>query len=397
MAAGLSFQKESSGSGDISTTLIAEELYQRDPLLVLLKHILRLNNLLITIGVILLTGAVVFGLAALGGTRFELQGPNLGNTLRATLQTFVIFPLLSWLFLLIPDAIASLFNTLHSNSVIGAPRQDQPGSEPYPDFLIRLVSWESSGWWVLGAWAFVVLYWLYRLLIVDPTLGNHSSLWLQIAILLIYSPMMYAVLLSFIRLLIALVFANRLFRTFTIQVNPLDTDGYAGLGILGRILILSVALLVTVAVASLVMNGAFLFGAPNIFSILEAIVLTLFYLAMIPILLFGWLFLPHQVMQEARDSVLESLATEFQQAIVQTTPAPNDDAATIKAGTDRLSELQRRYQFLQDTYPTWPLEVRQIRRLVATVSLPALFTLLWPFISRFLPAIGSALNSLLHK
>jgi hypothetical protein len=209
--------------------------------------------------------------------------------------------------------------------------------------------------------------------------------------------MMYAVLLSFIRLLIALVFANRLFRIFTIQVNPLDTDGSAGLGILGRMLNVSVALLVTVAVAALVMNGAFLFGAPNAFSILEAVVLTLLYVILVPILLFGWLFLPHQVMQQARDSVLESLASEFQQAIVQTTPAPNDDAATIKAGTDRLSELRRRYELLQKTYPTWPLEIRQIRRLVATVSLPAVFTLIWPFISKLLPVVGSSLNGLFHK
>ena len=105
----------------------------------------------------------------------------------------------------------------------------------------------------------------------------------------------------------------------------------------------------------------------------QAVLFGIMYFVLTAGLVIGWLSLPHQVMQEARDETLKPLADEFEYAIADIMPSSKQDANAIKAGTDRLAELKRRYELLQDTYPTWPLAIEQVRRLVATVSLPAAF------------------------
>ena len=122
----------------------------------------------------------------------------------------------------------------------------------------------------------------------------------------------------------------------------------------------------------------------------QAVLLGILYFALAAGLFIGWLTLPHQVMQEACDDTLKPLAYEFQQAIAETMASSKQDANAIKAGTDRLAELKRRYELLQDTYPTWPLAIVQVRRLVATVSIPALIPLALPFIKDLIVFISNA-------
>lgn len=378
------------------TTVSARQFYQNDLLLVVFKDKLHLNNLVIVGGIAGLAVIVLFVLFALAGIKVDPTG----YYVRAVIQAFIVMPALGWIYVTLPGNIANLFNTLETNKVIGDLHPNSSGITSYGDFLKKLIAATDNFWWVAGAMTFAVLYWLYRLLLLDPLTRSAYPFWLQLADMVIYAPMLYSVLLTIIRLLVALLYTNRLFNLFDIQVNPLHPDGSAGLGFLENMLKISVYLTVFTGVGALVLNPAFLYFNTNIFSLVEAVVLAIVYAAMSLTFFIGWLLVPHQAMVNARDEVLKSLANEFQAAIVQTTPAANADANAIKAGTDRLSELNRRYQLLQNTYPTWPLEIVQMRRLIGTVSLPALIALLWPFISKLLPAITSGLNNLLaliHK
>src|SRR5260370_42242216 len=124
----------------------------------------------------------------------------------------------------------------------------------------------------------------------------------------------------------------------------------------------------------------------------QAVLLGILYFVLTAGLFIGWLTLPHQVMQEACNETLQPLADEFQHAIAETMASSKQDANAIKAGTDRLSELKRRYELLQDTYPTWPLAIVQMRRLVATVSIPALIPLALPFMKDFIVFISNTLG-----
>src|SRR5258708_34502616 len=97
-------------------------------------------------------------------------------------------------------------------------------------------------------------------------------------------------------------------------------------------------MMVIMAIAGIVMNSSFLLDNNHIYSRTAALLLALLYLMLAPSLLLGWILLPHHVMQEARDAVLQPLANEFQSALVDTSPKGKEDAAALKAETDRLDE-----------------------------------------------------------
>ncbi len=384
MDASLTAQTGNVKSEPASTTLQTRQFYRHDYLLAFLRDVLRLSDYMIVILAVIVSGIVLFGLAPLAGKdglQYGFQNSMLlGNTVRAALQVFLIYPLLAWVSVSLPGELASLFNTLHDNDVIGVPRSARSGVT-YEAFLQRFVAWADSIWWFVGAVAIVVVYWVYRLAIIEHLLKDHSGLWVRIAILVISSFMLYAAFYSVVRILVTLVFMNWLFSVFTIKVNPLHPDGSAGLGALGYMLVISVVLLVTMGVAALVMNSSYLFANPSIFSIGEALFFGAIYLALVPSLLIGWLALPHRAMVAARNAALLPLSREFQAALVQTDPAGKADASSIKADNDRLDELKRRYKLVEDTYPTYPLAIENVRRLAATMTLPALLPILLPFIS----------------
>lgn len=391
--AGLNTQVDSTRS-----QITARDLYSHDPLLVLFRDQLRLNTVMGTIvvvsSVLIATAGVLFGLATFAGTTFDL-GPAFGNTIRALLQT-LIFPAFAGIYLLLPNAIATLFNSLENNGVIGEYRR-QSTPMTYASFVQKLVAWLNNSWWSVLAVVIIALLWLYRLLVIEPQVIDtsahaHQQYWLRITILILYSPMLYCLFLSIIRIIIALVFSNWLFHAFTIKINPLHPDGYAGLGALGTLLIISSVMMAAMAIAAMVMNSSFLLSNDNLYSRAEAIILALLYLMLAPSLLLGWILLPHHVMQEARDAVLQPLANEFQAALVDTVPKGKEDAATLKEETDRLNELKRRYELIQQTYPTWPLAIENVRRLTATITLPALLPILLPAFTTLFTNLGHLLN-----
>jgi hypothetical protein len=54
----------------------------------------------------------------------------------------------------------------------------------------------------------------------------------------------------------------------------------------------------------------------------------------------------------------------------QTGDASVTSVDQLRAGTDLLSEVQRRHVLLYDAFPTWPIRMRPLRGVLATVLLP---------------------------
>ena len=61
--------------------------------------------------------------------------------------------------------------------------------------------------------------------------------------------------------------------------------------------------------------------------------------------------------------------------LIETRPAADEETVQIVAGTERLSALKQRYELVHDTFPIWPLQVVEMRRLAVTLLLPALISL----------------------
>jgi hypothetical protein len=116
------------------------------------------------------------------------------------------------------------------------------------------------------------------------------------------------------------------------------------------------------------------------------------YIALTPTLLIGWLVLPHQVMVKARDTVLQPIADEFQQALTESMSSVKPDTRTVAAGTRRLTALKERYDLVYNTFPVWPLGISAVNRLVVTVILPVLLPLILPSIAALIALIDHVLR-----
>src|SRR5215472_5429387 len=281
-------------------TLPVEKLYQHDPLLVLLKDRLHLNEIWSILGIAFFTGIVPIGLPILTTPNFDPLGVSLLVTLRDVVQTLILFPLLYGIYLLLPGYIANMFNTLQENGIVGEYRKDRTGAEAYDAFLQKLVSWEDNLWWTVASLVFVAICWLYELGVAEPLLKNATlpPLWLRILTLVVYTPIMYAVFLNVARLLVILVFTNWLFHLYTIHLNPLDPDGSAGLGKLGTMLSISMLLMATMGVTVLVViHPEFLSGSlPANYSMplhVQAVFLGIKYFVVTAALIIGCRTTPH--------------------------------------------------------------------------------------------------------
>jgi hypothetical protein len=361
-------------------TLLAREVYRNDPCMVFFRDRLSLNNSF-GLGILVLVSICCFyGLYTLPGTGHEIANQPLFALLEVVTAT-LFYVAYFWL----SDSIAILFNTLWTDEILNQSVKNQDTSTAYAKFIKDLLLWLNSPWWPVGSLIFIIAYLITRYLVNGPPFLTYVPLWLQLVTALLDGIIAYFALITVSRLLISLVFANRLFRSFTIHVKPLHPDGVGGLGAMRSIVWVSA--LIILAMTLTFFETILISTNRNPFSsTLDIVTLIVAYAILAPSLILGWLIMPHLLMLKERDAVLKPLVDEFQ-AILES-PQPITDTATagILADNDRLSAIKRRYSLIVDTFPTWPLEVTQIRRLVATLSLPALISLI-PSIMGFINLI----------
>lgn len=363
--------------------LAARQLYQHDPLLVLLRDRWHLSTFWICVGAVLLPGSVYF-FWWLGWIRTAAVW-SVSDTLSVLLQTFLLFPVIFLIYGLIPGSIAGLFNTLKTNGVIGEPRKNQPSSKTYEAFVQQMVSWIDNVGWVLAIVVLVVCYALYRLLLLEPGSSSPVPYWMRVCAVISYWPLMYVTGISVLRIVLALIFTNWLFSRFTLQVKPLHPDGAGGLGAMGNLLWMSVGIMLweVLLLAASVLSHNLIW-----LSLSEMILLGAIYIALTPALLIGWLLFPHSMMVKARDEMLRPLTDAYQQALTQSLSSNAYDTRSLVGETRRLTALKQRYDLVHDTFPVWPLETGTLGRIAVTVILPLLLPILTSLITLALHPLG---------
>ncbi len=376
-------QQQEAKNVKVELPLTARRLYQHDPLLVLLRDRWHLQTLWICVGVVILPGSVfLFWWSAWARM---VAAWNIGNTLSVLLQTLVLFPAIFLIYVLVPDAIAKLFNTLKINGVIGKPRASSMGTESYETFVQNMVKWTDSSGWTVAILVLVVCYALYRLLLLEPRSLSPVPYQMRVCAIVIYLPLMYVTGISVIRIVLALLFTNWLFSRFTLQIKPLHPDGAGGLAAMGPLIWASVGIMlweVLLLVASVLARNLIWL------SLSEMILLGAIYVALTPALLIGWLFFPHYIMLKTRNEMLQPLTEQYQQALMQSLSFNENDTRSLVSGTRRLSALKQQYDLLQNTFPVWPLETSALSRLGVTVFLPLLIPLLTSLLTLALHLLG---------
>lgn len=350
-----------------------QKIYAHDSLHVFLKDTARVNDYVIITAVGVFTAVVFFGVGALLHAQYYGQWQYI---ISSAVQAVVVFPLVMLLYLQMPQSMSNLFNSIYSNDVIEKPRDTPPNAWPrsYEEFVQTYTAYASRRLWTLLALLFVAIYLLYRIAVIllNPVLQTPNLLTFQLLNTLNNILIVYCATLAVSWLIAGLRYSNKLFKRFSFHLTPLHPDGCAGLGQMENALWMSALLIAALGIGAIVMNNAFLTGTFTPFSLGEAIVIGLLYLALIPTLLLGWTLVPHQVMLDGRNEVLQPLADKFKSNISAGTPTDGELSTAIKEDTDKLAELKRRYDLLDDTFPLWPTQ--HFLRHIATLGIPAFIT-----------------------
>jgi hypothetical protein len=363
------------GEGSVSQWVI-EPLRVYDPLLVLLKSKLRLDDWWIIIG----WGILILGLLLTIAAILPIERWN-GRDFFSPLQ-FLLFVaaylMMIGTYLSLPSTIADLFNHLWENGVIGDGQADTPGPLSYQAFVEQQVPWIHSRWWAVLALLAATLNPLF-LVFAHPEIVKNLPLWLDVIAVCIVVAGNYGIVLVFVWLLIIAIITHRLFRTFTVRVKPLHPDGSGGLGLFNRLLWTATPLVVIAGCAAPAFWGSASSQSDRLLILGDVV----FYLLAAALPLRAWLALPHQAMVQARHKLLQPLTNEYEQTLGEMLSGTSGDVAAIKEGTERLAALRTSFEEVRDSIPTWPIEIMQLRGLVTLLILPVLLTLLPLLLSLF--------------
>jgi hypothetical protein len=368
MEAEISLHQQNTDSEVASTNLTPQQLYQHDPILILLKNKVHLNTFWFFTASILLSVGCFFVLSPLSGLP-----PTPRTNIVRVLDVFTSV-LFYAVYFYLPDTIAKLFNTLIDNRIIDVdtPLPSETSLPSYETFLRKFKSQINSYIWLILALPFVIAYLFYSFQL-SATPPPHSStpppLWIRIEGDVINLSIAYTCILSILRITIALIFLYRLLKSFPVHVNPLHPDGAGGLGILRQILWISAGIMLGVALA-------FYEDSIQASRAVDIALLIAAYAVLIPSLLIGWLILPHQIMLKARNAVLQPLTDEYNKIIKEKETIASDVTKEIVARTERLAALTQRYELCHKTFPIWPLEIAQMRQVLLAFILPALIGLI---------------------
>ena len=354
---------------DAVSQRIIKPLQLYDPLLILLKVKLRLSDWWIITG----WGILVLGLLLMITAILPTDRWN-GRDFFSPIQLLALsaaYLIVVRTYLSLPSALANLFNGLWENGVISDGQADTSGSLSYQEFVEKQVRWVHSRWWVAIALLIAALNPFY-LIFVHPEIPGNLPLWMDFMSTFIVLVGNYGTVLAFAWLLMIAIITHRLFCAFTIGVKPLHPDGSGGLGFFNRFLWISTPLVV-IAGCSI---SAFWGSASSQFDRILLLGDIVFYLLAASLPLGVWLVLPHQAMVQARNKLLQPLTNEYERALGEGLSGAMGDTVAINEGTERLTALQKRYEQIRDSFPTWPIEIVQLRGLVTLLVLPALLTLL---------------------
>jgi hypothetical protein len=361
--------------GSVSRRII-EPSQVYDPLLVLLKIKLRLDDWwIIIVWGILILGLLLTIAAILPLERWD--GRDFFSPLEILLFAAAYLVMIGT-YLSLPSTIADLFNRLWENGVIGDGQADTPESFSYQEFVEQQVPWIHSRWWAALALLAATLNPLF-IVFAHPEMVRSIPLWLDVVTVFIVVAGNYGIVLVFVWLLTIAIITHRLFRTFTVRVKPLHPDGSGGLGLFNRFLWTATPLVVIAGCAAPVFWGSASSQSDRVLILGDV----MFYLLAAALPLRTWLALPRQAMVQARNKLLQPLTYEYEQTLGEMLSGARGDVAAIKEGTERLAALRASYEEVRDSIPTWPIEIVQLRGLVTLLVLPALLTLLPLLISLF--------------
>lgn len=354
-----------------------------DPLTWLVRGKLRVNILFAAIGVVLLLALPVVAIAF--ANDLWAGSPEMNGILSDPSFWFlnlIAYPATVFFFLWMPDGVWGVLVGLHDNGAIG---ERTAGLQGFVEAFRKAYTW-----WLWAAISFAAVLAVTVFFLV-PYLRGINLWWTSGEAIFWYSNLVYAFYYTLIglivlRILMAIVWFNRLFRRFDVRVKVLHPDKAGGLSPLGvfsvKIGYLTGVYGMTLVVISLSTNYLTTGRVyPNLD--LPFVVAVLLYLVLAPVAFFAPIGSAHAAMARARHDFALKLSEHFDAEFAALEASLDLEGKVIRKNLDRIQRLQELHA-LTSGFPVWPFNVESMVRFITSILSPVLVIVITVLIERAL-------------
>ena len=318
-------------------------------------------------------------LAALTGNLWEKDGiAGFFNDYNFMNSLFVAIPLTIEFYFLLGDFIEDCVEGLVKNKVFGSPLQQH--YDTVNEFLRSMSKDLSSSRWMLLALALSVLF----VLIAAPShrgilswRARNTVAFVSMEILWVVSTWFAIVML--LRAVVAIVWINKLFRSFQLHVRPMHPDRSGGLASLGTFSVRLGYIISAIGfiLAANQLTTQYLYA--DTFAVQNKIILAVgwgLYFLIAPVAFFAPIGAAHEAMLQAKRKEILVFAQEFEKEYQQLRrKIAHLSYQETKEAVNKMEEINRLYNIANE-FPVWPFQIDKIKRFVASVISPFLLPIL---------------------
>ena len=353
-----------------------------DPLTALLIGRLRIKPWLATLGFSLVLNIPIIVVAFINDGLWLGTGGRIGLLHDYGWWVFQLssVPASVLFFLWMPQGIYGVLEGLGSSRVIMIPDTQRGADDSFSDFVQRFDRSYSHWIWtvvcIVSAIAFVAIIVPVHRTYNNWVSSNEFAFWY---IEFFWFLLCFIVCLLIIRCGIAIVWFNRLFREFQIDVRVLHPDGAGGLSSLGSFSVKvgyligvdGFAVVVATLTQSYLVTGQFsdLTLNPPLIIILAA------YLLLSPVAFFAPIGSAHSAMKMAKHRFTLQVADQFEADFAKMQSLLRSDSEELEKSIKKVKQL-REIHAMSSKFPVWPFNVESIVRFFPSILSPIVLALI---------------------
>ncbi len=285
-------------------------------------------------------------------------------------------------FFWLPEGILNVLKGLRDNKVLVLPASDDDQEvDTFEKYVRRFdLMYSNRIWAILCAIGIAVamIFWITPL---HQTYRNWttSGPFIFGYVEFFWFLMFFLAALLVVRGLIVILWFNRLFREFQIDVKVLHPDGAGGLFPLGAFSVKAGYLIgiYGLAVVTATMTQSYLITGRFSGLILDPILVfgIIVYLILAPVAFFAPIGAAHSSMKKAKNEAILHIADQFGADFTRLQMVLNADSDEIKERLNKLEQIQRIHNIVSH-FPVWPFNTGNLVRFLSSVLSPLVIGLI---------------------
>jgi len=292
-------------------------------------------------------------------------------------------------FLWLPDGVTKTISGLEQNKVIGLPssRKDQDEKETLDIYIQKFFrNYSNRLWYIIpSVIAIPLLFFLvrsHREFVIWETASNFSF-WFTISLYVLFFFLFMTLL---IRVVVVMVWFNKLFRDFEIDVRVLHPDNAGGLAPLSSFGMALVYMIVIVAISNVFgdISEAAITSKAYIDVVRQPFVISIYiaYSIFASLAFFAPLSVAHASMKKAKNEFIMELSDQFEIELARIQTLLSGDNSKFKNSLSKLEELKKLH-LLASKFPVWPYNIGSLARFFGAIVSPFLVALISVVIEQF--------------